>query len=327
MTGQQAERRPAHPQPATWLGKRVLVTGATGFIGRLLARRLTEAGADAWAAVYPDDPPQQARALPTGTNRFPLDVTRPDALSQAIDRHQPRFVFHLAAVGVTNPAVDAATALQVNVGGTVGLLEALRNRGIERVVLAGTSHEYGARETKEGLDPFNFYAASKVAAWAFARAYWRAFDLPVVVARPFQVYGPGQPEHALIPSAFRAALGGEDFPLTPGEQQRDFVFVEDVVGGLMAVAAAQGIEGESVDLGTGKTYSVGEIVERIWQMTAAQGRMLVGALPYRPAEVMCLVASAGRTARLTGWRATTSLEQGLRQTMEAIRAIAAGRAG
>ncbi len=306
-----------------WAGKHILVTGATGFVGHHLTRHLAQAGAEVWTTGLPNEQP------PLGTTRhLSLDVRDADAVRAVVVEAAPQVVFHLAAAGVTNPGVDPALALAVNAGGTVHLLEALRGQGVRRVVLAGTCYEYGANQrvsestnqrlSVEGLDPFNAYAASKVAAWAFGRMYWRAHDLPVVTVRPFQVYGPGQVPHTLIPAAIRAALSGEDFPMTPGEQERDFIYVEDVVEGMLAAAQAPGIEGQSLDLGTGQAHTVRQVVERVWALTEAQGRILAGALPYRPAEVMRLSADAGRTARLTGWRARMRLEEGLRRTIDQV---------
>jgi nucleoside-diphosphate-sugar epimerase len=253
---------------------------------------------------------------PPGTTRhLSLDTRDANAVRAVVAEAAPQVVFHLAAAGVTDPGVDPALALAVNTGGTLHLLEALRGGDVRRVVLAGTCYEYGAREAVEGLDPFNAYAASKVAAWAFGRMYWRAHGLPVVTVRPFQVYGPGQIPHTLIPAAIRAALAGEDFPMTPGEQERDFIYVEDVVEGMLVTAQAPGIEGQSLDLGTGQAHTVRQVVERVWAMTGAQGHVLAGALPYRPAEVMRLAADADRTARLTGWRARVGLEEGLKRTI------------
>jgi UDP-glucose 4-epimerase len=308
-----------------WAGGRVLVTGATGFIGQHLARRLVEAGARVWAGVFPAETPERVQALSQEVTQLPLDVRDSESVAQAVSRCKPEVVFHLAAVGVTDPNVDPAMALAVNAGGTLHLLEALRGRSVRRVVLVGTCYEYGsalergAREGAEGLDPLNAYAASKVAAWAVGRMYWRAYGLPVVTVRPFQVYGPGQPAHTLIPAAIGAALAGEDFPMTLGEQERDFIFVEDVVEGMLAAAEAPGIEGQSLDLGTGTARPVRQVVERIWKLAGGTGRVLPGALPYRPGEVMHLVADADRMARLTDWRAGVGLEEGLRRVVEWVR--------
>ncbi len=275
-------------------------------------RQLTSCGAQIFAGTSPGRDPQLS------SHPLPFDVRDGQAVQDAVAQAEPDVVFHLAAVGVTDPAADPMLTLMVNVGGAVNLLEALRRTDVERVVLVGTSHEYGAREAAGGLDPLSAYAASKVAAWAYGRMYWRAHALPVVTVRPFQVYGPGQPVEALIPAAIRAALSGDDFPMTLGEQELDFVYVSDVADGMMAAAEAPEIEGASVDLGTGVGHTVRRVVDHIWRLTDAEGEIHAGALPYRSGTPMCLIADAGQTARRIGWRATTALEEGLESTIRSL---------
>jgi nucleoside-diphosphate-sugar epimerase len=302
-----------------WAGTRVLVTGSTGFIGRHLVDRLIGLKAQVYAGTDPADEPDVVfRSSRLSLQLLAFDVRDAQAVRRAVDEATPEIVFSLAAVGVTNSAVDSMLALLVNAGGVVNLLEALRRSSVRRVLLVGTCHEYGAYGAIEGLDPSSAYAASKVAAWAFGRMSWRAWGLPVVTVRPFQVYGPGQPHQCLIPAAIRAALSGEDFPMTPGEQERDFIYVRDVVDAMLTTAKTPGIEGTSLDLGTGTGYAIRHVVEQIWQLTDARGQVRSGALSYRPGEAMHLVADADRTAQLTGWRATTPLEEGLQATIVSL---------
>jgi UDP-glucose 4-epimerase len=250
-----------------------------------------------------------------GVCAVPLDVREAPSVTAAVAEAEPHVAFHLAAAGVSERTIDARRALFVNVLGGVHLLEALRSHPVARVVMVGTCHEYGPRETVEGPDPCDFYAASKVAAWAFGRSFWRAYGLPVVTVRLFQVYGPGQPEGTLVPAAIRAALTGADFPMTPGEQERDFVYVDDIVEAMLGAAQAAGVDGQSFDLGTGIGSPVRQVVERIWTLADGRGTPLIGALPYRQGEAMRLVADADRTRILIGWVARTSLDRGLRQTI------------
>lgn len=308
-----------------WQGKRVLVTGATGFIGGGLVRHLIDQGATVYAGVWPGEIAERVASLPAQAERLWIELQDMDSVQRAVEVSAPEVVFHLAAVGVSERGIKAVPALNVNTVGTVYLLEALHSFverssvtgcALQRVVLAGTCYEYGARQTIEGLDPLDFYAASKAAAWAFARAYWRIYHLPVVTARLFQVYGPGQPSNALVPAAIIAALTGQDFPMTVGEQRRDFIYLEDVIDGLTALAFAPAVEGQSFDLGSGVDVPVRQVVDLIWKLTGATGRVLAGALPYRRNEVPCLVADAERTATLVGWRSRTDLENGLRRTID-----------
>lgn len=312
-----------------WGHRRVLITGATGFIGSLLAWRLAEAGAALWVGVFPGEAPERVAALPSGATRVSIEMQDAASVRQALEAAAPEVVLHLAAVGVSDRGVDPELALAVNAGGAVHLLQGLRlrtERGhpVGRVVLVGTCYEYSDSPAESEtpsccLDPFDFYAASKVAAWAFGRAYWRVCRLPVVTARLFQVYGPGQPAHTLVPAAVDAALGGTDFAMTPGEQRRDFIYVSDVVEGLLAAALAPDLAGQSVDLGTGQATSLRQVVERIWALAGARGRIRAGALNRRRGEAPTLVANAARTAQLTGWRARTDLDSGLRQMIHEYR--------
>jgi len=291
----------------------ILLTGATGFIGRRLTARLAARHTGVAALLHPDDP----NPPPADVQIWRGDITDPTAVSHAVQAVRPALVIHLAAVGVANTGLPFAKAMQVNVGGIINLLAATREVGtVKRLMLTGTSYEYGARRSDDGLDPFNAYSASKTAAWAFARAAYNAWNIPTIWLRPFQVYGAGQHSRALIPAAIHAALTNTDFRMTAGQQQRDFIHVDDIVAGFMAAAVAPDIEGRALDLGTGTLHSIQEVVNLIWHLTGASGNILAGALPYRPGEVSAIPADVSRTYNLTGWQAKIGLEEGLKQAIQ-----------
>lgn len=294
---------------------RILVTGGAGFIGRNLVPRLLEAGHQVTlllrepyglgAAPLPATIARQRAAYQI----VYADLRTYSLTARAVAEAAPEVVIHLAAAGVTEPFLSLDTALRHNLNGTLNLLRACFERGaIRRLVIGRTPGE---------LSSMNTYAASKAAAWQFCQMYARTQAWPIVGAMLFQVYGPDQPPHTLIPSAVRAAQAGEDFPMTSGVQQRDWIHVEDVAWGLMAVVSAELSPGASVDMGCGRLTSLLEVVHTIYRLAGRGGRPLPGALPNRPGEALAQPADAERTAALLGWRASIDLTEGLRRLLAA----------
>ena len=276
-------------------GEQVLVTGAAGFIGRHLCHRLMELQATVVAVdCYT---PDATEVLP---GFIKMDIASYDEL-RAIDVVDPTLVFHLAAVGASDPFLPVDDALRANVLGTVNLLKVLDGRA--PVAVARTAAE---------RNPSSPYAASKAAAWGFCDMYARARGWPLRGAMIFQCYGAGQSGRNVLPAALAAAFSGDEFPLSPGEQLRDWVSVEDVVSGLLAVAQSELAPADSIEIGTGEGTSLRETVKILFELVGGKGRPIIGALPYRPGEDMRAVADADRTERLTGWRARTGLVEGLR---------------
>ena len=305
----------------TLAGQRVLVTGATGFIGSHLARRLVVQGAEVAVFMRASSDPCLLADVLDRVAVHEVDICDEDSVSAVMAHICPDVVFHLAAIGMSEPFVSPPVAVRVNVQGTLHLLEAARQCGVRRFVHSGTAYEYGDAASddapnKEVLDPVNTYAASKAAARAFVRLYSRVYGLSTVNLRLFAVYGPGQPPKTLISSAACAALEDRDFPMTPGEQMRDFVFVGDVVESYLRAAVKDGIEGVSIDLGTGQACKIREVVTRLFELAGSRGKPLVGALAYRPSETMKQVADTRVAREQLGWQATTLLEDGLRQTID-----------
>lgn len=285
---------------------RLLVTGATGFIGRRLVPAALAAGHE--PVLLLREHYRDGSALPAPLAAQPAvyaDLRDAEATRRAVREAAPETVLHLAAVGVTDPFLPADEAVAHNVLGTIHLVEAsLQMAG--RLVVARTPGE------REAL---NVYAASKAAAWQFCRMIVRTRGLPLVGAMIYQAYGPGQAAHNLIPAALAAARAGADFEMTPGHQVRDWIYVDDVVEGLLAALCRPLTPGTTVELGTGVGVSVAAVVEKIYALCGSRGRPLPGALAPRPGESRRQVADAGRTRELLGWQALTGLDEGLQRLL------------
>jgi len=313
-------------------GQRVVLTGATGFIGAHLAHRLRADGADLSLIVR--SAVAAARRLPGldgnagGPRWIEADLTRRESLRAALRALRPRFVFHLAAdtSGDRSPE-HASTAVAVNFQGTVNLLDALDTSATEHVVTIGTAEEYGPgavpfREDQAPL-PLSPYSASKAAATAWCGMAHRAFGLPVTVLRLFLVYGPGQPPVHLIPQAIAAAQRGEDFATTRGEQTRDFIYVDDVVGACCLAATTPAAGGEVINVASGEERTVRDVITRIYREVDGPGRPALGALPYREPEIWRYVGSNQKARDLLGWVPRIGFDEGLRRTVASYAAGAA----
>lgn len=291
---------------------RVLVTGATGFIGRSLVTHLVAGAMPVIILVREAYGHADIRQLPPALAnvRDRIQVVYADLRNfqltvRAIREAEPDCVIHLAAAGVTDPFLAVDTALRHNLTSTINLLRACfeKTRNTRQCIIARTPGE---------LSAINVYAASKAAAWNFCQMYARTQQWPIHGAMIFQAYGEDQPENTLIPSALKAALAGQDFPMTAGTQERDWIYVEDVASGLAAMLGRDLPPGMTIDLGTGRLTSVAGVVRHIYALVGKGGKPLVGALPDRPGEETRQAATADRTETLIGWRAAVSLEEGLK---------------
>jgi nucleoside-diphosphate-sugar epimerase len=298
---------------------RVLITGATGFIGSHLAERLLAEEAEVTLAVEPGVSKANIASILDKVRVHEVDLRDDQAVRQLVRECQPRKVYHLAAVGVTEPGVDPRSAVQVNVIGTLNLLEALRERNCDCFVNTGTCYEYGHNtppmHEDQMVDPINAYAASKSAAWLFCNMYHRTRSFPAVTVRPFTIYGPRQSPRALIPQTILSALRGEDFEMTGGKQTRDFTYVEDVVEGYLRASLSEEAIGQTINLGAGEEHAIKDVVLKVLELMGKPVKPLIGALPYRPREIWRLYADSSKARELLGWQPQISLEEGLRKTI------------
>lgn len=311
-----------------WSGRRVLVTGAGGFIGSHLAERLARAGAEVRAFVrytsrgdhgwLEDVAADAAQSIEV----FRGDLANPEAVQGAMSGCEA--VFHLGAlIPIPYSYRHPREFVTANVEGTLNVLEAARREEPARVVHTSTSEVYGTAQRvpideEHPLRPQSPYAASKVGADQLALSYQRSFGTPVVVARPFNTYGPRQSARAVIPTIATQALARDVVELGATSPTRDFLYVEDTAAGIVACSEADGVDGEVVNLGTGSEISIGELAERILHLTGSEVSVSLDEERLRPAdsEVERLVADVTKARRLLDWEPRVELDEGLRQTIE-----------
>ena len=292
-------------------GRRALVTGAAGFIGSALCRRLVASGTEVHGVS------RVSRSTADGIRWWQADLSEAGAANRIFREARPDVVFHLASHVSGDRGLGAvAPTLRDNLVTTVNLLTAAAEAGETRVVLAGSMEE----PDRDDPAPSSPYAAAKTAASAYARLFDQLYGLPVVNLRVFMVYGPGQQDGTkLVPYVTNSLLRGEGPRLSSGRREVDWVYIDDVAAAFVAAAEAEKAPGSALDIGSGELVSIRSLVERIVALVGGDVRPEFGALPDRPGE-RPRVADLVPSRELIGWEPSTPLDVGLARTVEWFRA-------
>jgi NAD dependent epimerase/dehydratase len=315
----------------TLQGKHVLVTGAGGFIGSHLVEGLVEAGAKVRAFVR-----YNSRA-DVGLLRFAPDAVRKeveivagdlrdeDAIRQAVKGCQ--IVFHLGAlISIPYSYYHPVEVASTNIMGTLNVLMACRDFSVERLVHTSTSEVYGTAQRVpidedhplKGQSP---YSASKIGADKLAESFYCAYNLPEVTVRPFNTFGPRQSARAVIPTIITQALSVDSIHLGNVHSTRDFTFVTDTVAGFLKAAEAPGVEGLTINLGTGVEIKIGDLADLIIRKVGRPVKVELENVRLRPqhSEVQRLLSNNSFARQRLGWDPQVSLEEGIEQTIEWIK--------
>jgi dTDP-glucose 4,6-dehydratase len=333
MKGTNGEARTSHRVRKIdiapyWNGRKVVVTGAGGFIGSHLVSLLLEEGADVTALVrYNSRGEQGLLRYATGDGPGRLSVVAGDirdarAVRELVRGHET--VFHLAAlIGIPYSYSNPTDVVHTNVLGTLNVLNAALDEGHPRVVHTSTSEAYGTAQyvpidelhPLQGQSP---YAASKIGADKLAESYYRSFGLQVTTVRPFNSYGPRQSARAVIPTIISQALSGESIRLGSTDTRRDFTFVEDTARGFLLAGQSEAAIGDVINVGSGSEITVSAVVEEVCRIVGREVVVELDEQRLRPdrSEVQRLLCDRRKANGLLGWAPTISFSEGLRRTID-----------
>lgn len=299
----------------------ILVTGAAGFVGAAAVHDLLARGSDVHALVRPGSRPWRLAHLAGRVTIHPADLTEADAVRRVVAAVRPSVVLHLAAHGAYESQSGSGRILTTNVLGTLHLLEAAASCGVELVVSAGSSSEYGfksepMRET-DRLDPNSVYAIAKAAQAHLCGLFARhAPSMAVVTLRLFSVYGPWEEPTRLIPTVIRRARAGLPLEMVAPDVARDFVFVGDVLRTLLDFDRLRRATGDVINLGSGVEMTLREVVDAVQDLYGHRSRVVWGGMPARHWDTSRWVADRSRAARILDWRPTVGFREGLARTAE-----------
>jgi len=313
-----------------WKDRPVLVTGAGGFIGSHLTERLLDLGAKVRVFVRYNSrgdwgllsqlPPEKLEKVEVVAG----DLRDLPAVSAAVK--ETDCIFHLGAlIAIPYSYIHPVEVIETNVLGTMNILLAAREAGVGRIVHTSTSEVYGTAlripiDESHPLQGQSPYSASKISADKIAESFYRSYELPVVTLRPFNTYGPRQSARAVIPAIISQALTGDVIRLGNLDARRDLTYVSDTVDGFIKVGEASGVIGETINLGTGKDVSIGDLAETILNILGKPIEIQVDPARLRPekSEVMQLLSNNNLAKSMLGWSPKVSLKEGLQKTIEWI---------
>lgn len=315
-----------------WSGKKVLVTGAGGFIGSHLVEHLVALGARVrafvrynsrnsygWIDTFSDE-------MKGAIQVFAGDIRDAEKAREASEGIE--YIFHLAALIAVPYSYSAVESyIDTNIRGTLNVLTGARAANVRHVIHTSTSEVYGAARNfpiseDEPPRPLSPYAASKLAADMLALSFYRSYDLPVSVIRPFNTYGPRQSARAIIPTIILQCLEGSgEIVLGAMHPTRDFLYVSDTVGGFVRIAESEMGKGEIINIGTGTEIAIRDIADRLQRLCGKQFHLSQSPERLRPeqSEVERLCADVRKAQEIIAWQPEVSLDDGLRRTLEWFR--------
>ncbi len=302
---------------------RVLVTGGTGMIGANLIHRLVADGYSVAALARPTASLLRLQRVQSQITIHPGDLTDAQGVKDVVAKVVPDVVFHLASTPFNPPTIPTEDHLQVNVHGIVNLLEAMRASPGTKLIFTGSANVYGDGENlaeDHALLPGNMLGATKACATILMQTYSRLYGLPTVELRLYTPYGPWERPGRLIPHVILSALRGEEIRMTSGVQQRDYLYIDDVLDAMLLAMRKPLTPGVVYNICSGRGVPIREIVVRLLRLMGDPVKVLLGAVPTRPDEIWKFSGDNSKARKHLDWTSRIELEEGLERTIQWVTA-------
>lgn len=302
------------------MNQKVVITGAGGFIGAFLTRKLIKKGYKVHAFVRSKKSLWRLKDILSEIKVFEDLLNNKVQLKKTLKKIDPIYVFHLATYGAYPTQQDLDKMIETNIVGTSNILDALSGLSCKSIVIAGSSSEYGKKEKQmvetDHLEPNNFYGATKAAQTQISQAYAATSDLPIIVLRLFNVYGPFEEKGRLVRSVIESVLSKKEILLATGKEARDLIYIEDVVDAFIHAAKSRVKNGSVINIGTGKQTTIRDLAQKVIEITGVKVRIKLNSYPGRKWDTNHWRASTRKTSEVLKWKPKYTLKKGLEKTIK-----------
>jgi nucleoside-diphosphate-sugar epimerase len=298
-------------------GKKILITGGSGFVGRNLVSQLLKLRGQ----IYVTDKSNSILEFQPEVTFFPLDVSKYEDVKSVIHKIKPDFIFHLAALVTAARDFNLIDEMiEVNLRGTTNILRAIDGlNDLECMINFGTCEEYGNQDSQfdEVLreEPASPYAILKLTTSRFCNMFSGMFKTPIITIRPANLFGPGQAKDKFIPYIILKCLKNDPIDMTYGEQKRNFIYIDDFINGVLLIAKKERNLAQIYNIGSESSVTLRSVVELIKQMLNSKSVINFGALNYRENEMMAFEVNIQKIKKL-GWEPEYALLEGLKRTAQ-----------